>query len=945
MRLWASAIVILCLLTPAHSVVAAGETEDRPRVTLENPTPPARTTVTHDITIHPTAENSTTPLSVEFEDLYANRTLVVRQVTTTNGTTVEHSRVDGPDADGINETIRLNQAGSGPISTLTVTVTLGHPPLSDGRSLEVVARSGARTATASYTLQPIDATARSGPTGTFDRLNGTGFVYSGATVFIGERDISFRGELDQQLVGTGGDTAGIPLSTPIPAGQPTGSYSTDGTTQAPSVSVVTPQVSTFEVRNERGETVSGGAVPTDGTTTLTVVARSNFEAAEQLTLLVRDQSGLEVTESVTRAVTKPEGTDSTVRWTLNISAGKGTYTIAVEGSDDLTTGKAHQQTQIRLTDLDPSLTLDRPTVSRGERVTIQYTGAQTGSTRFVTVDSDTLSDDAPLTALQATFRSIENVQSTGFITADGDVVTNPNAVERENVARVFARAEIAEADSTETLQLDTTAVDTHSVDVTLHAEDVTPAEIAAGQGVDDTVSLFVTDASTGLGAPRSYTIGAETTVLGETSPGVDQVAMYVTDGDQYQLVDLDGQNGQVDATMDVSGSTYSREVVLSAGDTTGNKLLSFPGGYRVGVVTVEQFESLPQTINQSTFASKTDDLQRLRVTEGRVNLEVQSRNGEISTRRFELRVSGAAPGANTTAIVLVGPRGTIRYGSADVTDGTYSKSIRLGALSRGSIRVYAITTGRDGQLGDGTIQVAGESRAATIDAFGAYLRGIENQSVRQIGQRIAAETVGDTAGDDGYRVQLVQLASPRVTVDTIGDGASTSLRPSDPITVSGRTNVNPDDGNIRVTLQRNGLTIDDARITSWGTTWNATLTLTTEIPGTYTIRAELIDGAAVDYRTIEIQSTSRATTTAATPSQSTPTTPLTDEVATQSTREATRTAEPPATPTPQVGATQQAPPTESATRAESPTISTGYGLAILLCVGLVAYVVVRRREG
>ncbi|WP_459862297.1 surface glycoprotein, partial [Haloplanus litoreus] len=101
----------------------------------------------------------------------------------------------------------------------------------------------------------VDQTRAGSDGGSFDTLNGEGYVFDGATVYQGESGLSLGGTLaGESLVKTAGDAEGVPLELPdIPQSQETGRYTTDGSSGSPGVTVTTPRVTTLDVINTNGE--------------------------------------------------------------------------------------------------------------------------------------------------------------------------------------------------------------------------------------------------------------------------------------------------------------------------------------------------------------------------------------------------------------------------------------------------------------------------------------------------------------------------------------------------------------------------------------------------------------------------------------------------------------------------------------------------------------------
>lgn len=827
--------------------------------------PPAQTTVSHTIDIAALSGNASTPVTISFADEYDGH-VTLSGLTPQGNSTELTGRVIDDDGDGATEAVVLEPtAQNGTLRRVSVTVTLRHPPARSERSFRLtVRRAGGLSDSVPYTVQPIGPNRRSGPTGAFDQRRGAGFVYDGATVFRGEGDIEFRGALSSSLLGTQGTAEGVPVSTPIPADHPTGVYSVDGTNRTANLTIANPRVTTFEVRNPNGEKINGGVEPFSENLTLTVVAKSNFASAEQLSLTVTDNRGTELTNELTSRPTRAEGSDGTVAWRLRFGdEAAETYRITVEGSDDLTTGKARRSTTVDLSTTDATISVRRPIVSRGDTATISYDGARKGSTRVVTIDDTALRDDLSPSVLGKTFRDVEHVSEVGYVTRDGQVVTRTSTVSATDIAGVYAEVTVDSNDGSEVLQIDTGTTTGQRVPLLLHERGTSPAAAVSGENVSDSVELFITETQVQLTTPQTYVPTTETTLSGTTTPGIEHIAIYVRDDDEYRLVDLDGENQQITSEISVSDGSFTRkDVTLSAGDAPGNDLLSFPGSYRLGVVVTDQFAGPPpRVLTDSRVVELPSTQHPLRVVEANLSGEARVRQNQLPVSASTVTVSGTAVGPDAVGIAIVGSRGQIEYTRASVNDSQqFSAELPVDSFARGRVTTILIGPGRDGRLGNGVLEIGGRTPNATL----RDLKVIESRSgditQTQAEQLLIQDTATETASDDTLHTDLFRITDPSLSITNITLNTSTASQTPTQLTVTGTTNVKPDGERIFVSLRQNGLERRDQRVETWGRTWSASVNTTTLSAGNYTVRVRIRD--VVDYASVSIGARSQAQTQA-----------------------------------------------------------------------------------
>jgi major cell surface glycoprotein (TIGR04216 family) len=195
------------------------------------------------------------------------------------------------------------------ISKLNINLTIQHQAVQEQTEYDIsaVVPGTDSVSVSQFFVRPIGPDNRAALSGDFNRAAGRGFIYPNATIYRGERDISFRGELTSPLRGSGGNNDGVLLRPPIPTDIATGTYSVDGRNDTASIQLQEPEITTLRIENSNAADVTGGTIYTDKTDTATVVAQSNFEDAEQLELIVRNDDGTDITEElIDTAPVRPE---------------------------------------------------------------------------------------------------------------------------------------------------------------------------------------------------------------------------------------------------------------------------------------------------------------------------------------------------------------------------------------------------------------------------------------------------------------------------------------------------------------------------------------------------------------------------------------------------------------------------------------------------------------
>lgn len=263
---------------------------------VSNPSPPGQTAVDHTMQL-----SSDTPIkndiNIIFTEEYETADLEVQSATGTDGEVdviITQNKSTG------------SQIVVQPVTNITevsMDITVTHPNISSVTEYPINISQPSVAPEKSYQIdsflvRPVGDDARSGLSSEFNRVDGSGFVYKGATVFQGERDIQFRGDLTAPVVGVKGKQQGVLFEPPVPESASPGIYSINGKNDSASIRVKEPKVTTLRVENSHGADISGGTVYPDETGTLPIIAQSNFETAEYLELTVLNENGLDVTGEV-----------------------------------------------------------------------------------------------------------------------------------------------------------------------------------------------------------------------------------------------------------------------------------------------------------------------------------------------------------------------------------------------------------------------------------------------------------------------------------------------------------------------------------------------------------------------------------------------------------------------------------------------------------------------
>ncbi|MFC6989548.1 hypothetical protein ACFQJD_14060 [Haloplanus sp. GCM10025708] len=377
--------VLVVLSAVAFSATAAAAPETESSLTVDPTAVASNSTNSHSFAVNvtTTVDGANDRLEITFPDAFAlsgpSATLTTNDSANLSKGTVQVVDRTGDSAAETLEVVVVDSGAGGASASVNLTGSVSAAAPTGEFSGTV--RSGYDVGDDGSATTDLDAGSRSLSTYTYapsyDTAASSGTVYPGATVYLGQGDVTFGGGLGTRLLGVAGDADGRVLQSPILRDQPVGRYSSDGSASARSVTVDTPRITTFRVENANAEDVSGGAVSAGSAGQLRVVVDYNFANAEDVELTVEDPSRLDVTDDV---LTGPATFNGAHSVGLDLSDGKvGFYTISVEGSDDLDFGEANRSTSIGfLPDRSPSIHVDTDTAVQGATSSTTSPGAAPG---------------------------------------------------------------------------------------------------------------------------------------------------------------------------------------------------------------------------------------------------------------------------------------------------------------------------------------------------------------------------------------------------------------------------------------------------------------------------------------------------------------------------------------------------------------------------------------
>nr|BAB39352.1 cell surface glycoprotein precursor [Haloarcula japonica] len=748
------------------------------------------------------------------------------------------------------------------------------------------AAASERGAGDSYTTGPTD--------GNQDNVDSAGNVGAGAVVFQGEDDI--EGEFadgNGDTVGIGelqkvsGDNEGILLESPIPQDQPTGRYTANpGVEGTEGVTLQTPRITDLEIQNSDEGDVTGSILQANNDNTAEILVDYNYDEAEDLELTVEDEDGLEVTEEILA-----DGASETVNTNVNnddhpnpaadgdrddsFDAGftinpsnvdEGEYTITVEGVEDLDFGDASETATVEITtDQTASLSLDSDEVTQGEDLGFDIENSPEGNFHAVVIEESEFRDSASASNYAKVFRNVGDTSDRGLVGEDADgntvAVAPGDADSLESIDYAYGIVEIdggTGVGSAETQYLDDSSIDIDLyeaangdyTDNNAHVNDINLVTDDTYE-TDDEQDFDVLEGDLTIDSPSgTYVTGSEVDVNGTASEGIDDVAIYARDNNDYELVEIDSEE-----TISVDGDdTFSEEdISLSGGDLGGNDILGLPGTYRIGVVDVEDADSnsngtVDDSLTTSEFNSGVSSAESLRVTDTELNGTFITYNGQISSDDNQIDVEGQAPGKDNLVIAFVDSRGNAVATDISVDDDdTFSEDdISISALSEGTVTAHIISSGRDNLFGDG-VSDSSSGFASLIEE--EYASG--SSTGDQVRSRILENSVDDTASDDLIVNEQFRLADGLTIVESV----NSPVEANGTIEIEGTTNRKPDDNTITVELlddEDESVTVDSTDEWSSDGQWSVSLDLSDENvePGNFTVEAD--DGDNTDRQSVQI---------------------------------------------------------------------------------------------
>ena len=607
------------------------------------------------------------------------------------------------------------------------------------------------------TLVTGDLTVSTDPAG-IRGTDRTGAVFAPGDVedvFQGE-DIEFTSTLEG--VPEGGAQGEVLEDGPIPADQPTGIYSADGTRGGETVTVRQPRVQTVDIIN-----VNGGQVNevTENEPVL-VGVDFNYEEAKFLDMEIIDNAGVDTFNDFNGQADFDDLTDAQedelsgydARYALSFDrAGEYEIELAPEDSDF---GAVHEvESAVRsevltvVSDEDAELELGSDSASQGERIDFEITNGEDGDTYYVGLE---IADDrweAPIEqgnvdpAERSIFRNVGDTEAVGL-------TGSPPSVNDD-----FYWAEL-EIDGTSAIgRIDTQQLDDTSVDIELLEQGATPEdpEFGFGEGEElDEVTLEVEEAEIGISSPsETYVPGMEVDLTGSVSEGVEGVDIFVrdrdnyywvegdrteTEGDQYEIDDFDLANDArtLDAQNIVGqpgvyryGVIDRQDVFLAQLDESSNTDGPAEIGDTIeGAAYAEEGDGSPATratpvndiagannagLDSSDFNSGASTQQSLRVAPPSLEAEFRTFGGQVF-QDDGIDVSGELIGPRDYVILFTDSRGSTELNdyTSDSDNGEIDEEDidLIDDLSVGNVRGTVLSPGRDTTFGDGTFTVAQE---------------------------------------------------------------------------------------------------------------------------------------------------------------------------------------------------------------------------------------------
>ena len=692
-------------------------------------------------------------------------------------------------------------------------------------------------------------------------------VTSGNTVYQGEEGITFI-DADtnevfsaSELSGTSGNREGTPLQMPIPDNEDTGTYDTNGPSDNAAdftTTVVEPRITTAEVRlgdDDIEQIASSRATPTNG---LNIFTEYNFEDAEAVEVTVEDPSGADITGEVLETGQDALLETSGERVGLDLSTeDAGEYTVIFEGTDDLDQDSVVQEYTITTTSQDSvQLEIGEDPVTQGSNVDYTVSGATNGDLHTVAIDAGDFREDISVDAADDIFRNVDDVENTGVVDSNGDVIDPDDASANVEFDYAFATVEI---DGTTAVgSINTGALDDSTVDVDVYeANNADQPDVSASA---DDVSFDVEEGEITLDSPTdTYTIGSDVDING-TAASADEVAIYARDNNDWEMLDIDN-DGDIDdddfISVDSDDSFEEEDVNLREASPN---ILGFEGNYGIGAVDTADLSDDAEeydTLTNSDFSTASSTRATLTAQSGDLTATFETINGQIADGVDEdIDVSGTASGQNSVVIAFVGNRGDTFATEISVDDDdTFEEDdISLADISQGATTGHVISAGRDGQFGDG-----GDGNWNDADAVVETINdGFGSSTGDQIRSQILANTVDETASDDLIVSTSFRINDPTLSINNVYPEAAeaSGLNPvatGETVVVEGDTNRQPDNAAITVELlTQDENSVQSVSVDEWENDgqWSVTMDTSDVETGTYIIEAD--DGESTDRVNVEI---------------------------------------------------------------------------------------------
>ncbi len=360
----------------------------------------------------------------------------------------------------------------------------------------------------------------------------------------------------------------------------------------------------------------------------------------------------------------------------------------------------------------------------------------------------------------------------------------------------------------------------------------------------------------------AYFVGQAVNLSGTANESVAEVAVYAQSGGDWQLLDVN-QNGQFGAddavAVDESGNWSVRNLVLS----NANRMLSYPGNYRLGVVNASAVggnDSLPASIAPEQFVETESGQTLVRVNRARLRGSFRTTDGQLATSTAEVTVRGTARGGRDLLVLLVDSRGRVATDRIQVPrgNGSFDVDVPLRTddgqiLAEGPVRAYVLALGRDDRAGDGRLP---DGTNATLDALAAYVGDHPARlDAEQVSERFLGQTTEESGSDDLLISEQFEYVEPTTRITTVaqesqfGPEGIYGIPTGERMVVAGHTNLLPDDNTIRVAAidGPSASRFPDLWTHDWNAdgTWSVSLDTTGLEPGVYTLTVEA-DGETDD---------------------------------------------------------------------------------------------------